>query len=118
MPFAVRVLTSIQFLTVVFSTCFVSALLKPLRPSLLFPPLPDVFAARFARHGFWLLLLPICWHLWALFVTNRPSTEYDTEPRSLYFVAYAILGLLVTIGIVGTISALSLRGSYSSALTP
>ena len=117
-PIRVRVLTLIQFMTVLFSVSFVGAVLKSLRPTLLAPPLPDVFATRFSDRGIWLGLLPICWLLWAMFATNRPTTEYRTEPRSLYVVGYAIVALALALGVAGAISAYGLRASYHPTITP
>lgn len=50
-----------------------------------------------------------------MFTTNRPSTEYRIEPRSLYPVGYAILILVVTLGLAATFSAHSLISSYRIA---
>ncbi len=115
-PVGVRVLTLLQFMAVMFSVSFVGAVLKPLRLELgpLSELLPEVFATRFSDHGIWLGLLPICWLIWALFPTNRPSSEYHIEPRFLFVVGYAILALVLALGIAGIISAYALRSSLEN----
>lgn len=101
----------LQFLTISLSVSLVGGILKPLRFNPLLSSIPDCFATRFANYGMLLVLMPICWLFWAVFATNRPTTEYRTEPRAFYPIGYGILALALALGILGTVSAHSLLES-------
>jgi len=100
MQSAITRLALFQFLLVFYCTLGVGIILKAVFGS----PAPPIFATRLRDYGFLLLLLPSAWIIWASISAHRPRVGTgDFAP--IFISGLALLGFLIVLAFLGTISA-------------
>jgi hypothetical protein len=101
MQSAITRLALFQFLSILYSILGVGLVIK----LNLGNPAPQIFATHLRDYGFLLLLFPAAWLIFASVTAHRPRRDTgDIGP--IIVSGLVLLGLLVCLAVIGTISAL------------